>query len=1297
MEIYYGNSAHSKFALQKLLEKVSKHLHVDRMYSEYVHFVKLSERMTESQSFILKELLDYGEQKPVDKIIKKSVIVVPRFGTTSPWSTKATNILHKCGLYQVDRIERGVLYFIDVSQDVDLLSLPRVINIICDKMTETAISSLDDVENMFIAKTGKSVDGIPLLSQGHKALKDANSNLGLSISEDEINYICEKYYEINRDPTDAELMMFAQANSEHCRHKVFNASWEIDGESKSKSLFSIIKNTKSDNAKNVLSAYSDNSAVIEGNEGLRFFPNPTNKEYEFLKEDIAILMKVETHNHPTAIAPFAGAATGSGGEIRDEGATGRGGKPKAGLTGFSVSELLIPGYQQEWEYSYGWPDHIASSLDIMIQAPLGAASFNNEFGRPNLCGYFRTFFAELKGINGKNMRGYHKPIMLAGGYGNIRKEHVSKNNVEASTPLIVLGGAAMEIGLGGGAASSVDSSCSNAELDFASVQRGNPEMERRCQEVIDACWQLGGDNPIEFIHDVGAGGLSNALPELVNDNGLGGYIYQKKIPIDDSSMSPLAIWCNESQERYVIAVKSKNIKKFTDICERECCPFAIVGESTLDKRICVFDDISNNYPVDMAMDMLFGHPPKMHFSVSRDNEYLEELQLANVTVKEALKRVLRLPTVASKSFLITIGDRSITGLVARDQMVGPWQVPIADCAVTLASFYEYFGEAMAVGERAPIALIDAKASARMAVGEAITNIASSCIEKLSDICLSANWMAAVSHGMESSKLYDAVYAVGMELCPELGITIPVGKDSLSMKVEWNDEEPKSVVSPLSLIISAFAPVLDVRKTVTPQLQVEHGDTLLLLIDLGLGKNRLGGSALAQVYKQIGNEAPDLDNPKDIKSFFNVMQSLILEEKLLAYHDRSDGGVVTTLLEMAFAGHVGLHININDFVNSEDDLLPFLFNEELGGVIQIKLADKDYVLDAFLKSGLQESVGVLGTLSDNQEIKITYNNVNVIDGNRIHYQRIWSETSYQMQLLRDNTACAQEEFDNLLDDKDVGLHAYTSWDLEKMKSICINTGSNPKIAILREQGVNGQTEMAVAFKLAGFTSVDIHMTDLIKGSVSLDDFSGLVACGGFSYGDVLGAGMGWAKSILFNAQLLEEFQSFFERDDTFSLGICNGCQMFSKLKEIIPKALGWPSFVKNKSEQFESRSIMLRIEKSPSLFLSGMAGDCLPIPVAHGEGRVLFSCSNDESLIEEHELVTCRYVDANKEVTTRYPYNPNGSENGITGLTTTDGRVTIMMPHPERGFKTIQHSWYPASWGEFSPWMKMFHNARSWLH
>lgn len=1294
-----GAPALSPFRSEKLSGQLKAAVpSVNTVYSEYMHFVDIDSDLSENDQVVLDRLLSYGPRTVRQETDGVLFLVVPRPGTISPWSSKATDIARNCGLKQIRRIERGVAYYIGSGGKLKREERQIIAALLHDRMTETVFHEMGGAELLFHKEEPRALERVPVLSGGRPALVAANHRLGMALAEDEIDYLVAAFSDLERDPTDVELMMFAQANSEHCRHKIFNASWDIDGEGQQKSLFAMIRNTHEMNGEGVLSAYRDNASVIAGSVGGRFFPDPETACYKYVVEPIHILMKVETHNHPTAISPFSGSATGAGGEIRDEGATGRGSKPKAGLTGFTVSNLELPGDRQPWETNYGRPDRIASALDIMIDAPVGGASFNNEFGRPNLAGYFRTFEQRVPGPDGEEVRGYHKPIMIAGGLGNIREDHVEKGDIPVGARLIVLGGPSLLIGLGGGAASSMDSGSSAENLDFASVQRGNPEMERRCQEVIDRCWQLGERNPVAFIHDVGAGGLSNAMPELVKDGGRGGRFELREIPSDEPGMSPLELWCNESQERYVLAVAEKDMERFDTLCRRERCPYAIIGEATEAHHLSLTDAYFNDAPVDLPMEVLFGKPPRMHRSIERTSFTKPIFDSRKIDLNDAIRRILRLPSVGSKSFLITIGDRTITGLVARDQMVGPWQVPVSDVAVTAASFDVVTGEAMAMGERTPIAAIDAPASGRMAVGEAITNLAAASIEKLSDIRLSANWMAAAGHPGEDENLYETVRAVGMELCPALGIAIPVGKDSMSMKTVWEEgEEQKSVTAPLSLVISGFAPVTDVTRTLTPQLRLDRGETDLILVDLAAGQNRLGGSALAQVFAQVGAVAPDVDDPEDIKAFFAVIQGLNRDNKLLAYHDRSDGGMFVTLVEMAFAGRTGIDIRLDGLAEEAGQFARELFNEELGAVIQVHRDDTPFVLQQFSGAGLGSHTSVIGTLNGDDRIRFSFDGKPVVDEARTELQRLWAETSFRIQSLRDNAECAAEEYDNLLDTADPGLHASLSFDPEEnVAAPFINTGARPRVAVLREQGVNGQVEMAAAFDRAGFESVDVHMSDLLSGRTTLEGFQSLVACGGFSYGDVLGAGEGWAKSILFNTRVREQFAAFFERTDTLALGVCNGCQMLSSLHELIPGTESWPRFVRNQSEQFEARLVMAEVQDNPSAFLEGMAGSRMPIAVAHGEGRAEFSGQSQFESFNVGGQVALRYVDNHGAETTRYPYNPNGSAGGIAGVTSSNGRVTVMMPHPERVFRTAQFSWHPADWGDDGPWLRMFRNARKVL-
>ncbi len=1288
-----GRSALSAFRLEKLLATLKKSVpHIVSITTQYRYFIDIEgdRSLSEQDRVTLESLFEISRESEKQADNAAFFLVVPRPGTISPWSSKATDIVHNCGLTDVARIERGTAFFIVSDMPLTAVQRAQLISHLHDRMIEMVFESDDEVERLFMHSEPRPLLSIDILNGGRDALVKANEAMGLALADDEIDYLIDNFTELGRNPNDIELMMFAQANSEHCRHKIFSADWIIDGKPQPHTLFNMIRHTHALHPEGVITAYSDNASVIEGHAIHRFHIDMATHHYAYQGEMQHILMKVETHNHPTAISPFPGAATGAGGEIRDEGATGRGSKPKAGLTGFTVSNLQIPGFEQPWEQAYGKPERMASALEIMLDGPIGGAAFNNEFGRPNLCGYFRTYEAHIPSEAGFEVRGYHKPIMVAGGLGNIRPQHVKKGIFEPGVQLIVLGGPAMLIGLGGGAASSVSSGSSEAELDFASVQRGNPEMERRCQEVIDRCVALGENNPIIAIHDVGAGGLSNAFPELVDDSGRGGRFELRLIPNDEPSMSPMEIWCNESQERYVLGINLERIDEFRDICERERCPWAVVGEATEEQILLVGDADNETTPVDMPMSLLLGKPPKMLREVRRRNVSMPPLKLDDIKFNEAVQRVLRLPAVASKSFLITIGDRSVTGLVARDQMVGPWQVPVADCAVTLADYHGFAGEAMAMGERSPIAIIDAPASGRMAIGEAITNIVAADIDKISDIKLSANWMAACGHPGEDAALYDTVYAVGMELCPALGIAIPVGKDSLSMKTVWQDaDQQKAVISPVSLIVSAFAPVSDAAKTATPQLQTTYGDTDLIYIDLGQGKNRLGGSALAQVYSQIGDEVPDVDEPEKIRQFFAAIAQIRIDGLLLAYHDRSDGGLVTTLLEMAFAGHCGLDIEINGLGES----LPVLFNEELGAVIQVRHCDVEDVLAILREQNLAENSHIIGSLRDDQQIKIQINGQTLLNESRMVLQRNWAETSYQMQALRDNPTCAQQEFDAILDEHDSGLYADLTFDpAEHIAAPMIISGVRPQVAILREQGVNGQVEMAAAFDHAGFTAVDVHMSDILEGRIDLAAFKGLVACGGFSYGDVLGAGRGWASTLLHHEQTRQQFYDFFHRKDTFALGVCNGCQMLSQVKELIPGAADWPRFSRNLSEQFEARFSLVEIMDSPSILLQDMAGSVMPIAVAHGEGRADFSQTGAQA----SAIPAMRYVDYRGKATERYPANPNGSPGGMTAFTTQDGRVTIMMPHPERVTRTVQHSWHPDDWGKDGPWARLFQNARRWV-
>ncbi|PKI02674.1 phosphoribosylformylglycinamidine synthase [Glaciecola sp. 33A] len=1294
MLILRGSSALSPFKQDKLLAQFSAlGIGVSSVQAQYVHFVDVQSELNEADMFVLSQLLSYG---PTSENIDASgyfVLVTPRPGTISPWASKATDIAKNSGLSQIHRIERGIAYYIvfdhktvdSIASDLAAIAAP-----LHDRMTQAVFTQLEHAQQLFVQAEAKPFLSVPIVEEGKAALEQANKKLGLALADDEVDYLFDSFTKLGRNPNDIELYMFAQANSEHCRHKIFNADWTIDGEVQPKSLFKMIKNTFEVSSDYVHSAYKDNAAVMEGWKAGRFYPDAKTQAYDYHHQDIDILMKVETHNHPTAISPFAGAATGSGGEIRDEGATGRGSKPKAGLVGFTVSNLNIPMLPQPWEVAYGKPARIVTALDIMLEGPLGGAAFNNEFGRPNILGYFRTFEQKVDSFNGKEVRGYHKPIMLAGGLGNIKKDHIQKAEITVGAKLIALGGPAMNIGLGGGAASSVASGESNADLDFASVQRENPEMERRCQEVIDKCWQLGDDNPIQFIHDVGAGGLSNAFPELVNDAERGGVFELRNVPNDEPGMSPLEIWCNESQERYVMSVAPENLAVFAAICQRERAPFAVVGEATREQQLTLTDAKFGNKPIDMPLDVLLGKPPKMSKDVVSTTAKGDVFETIAIDIEDAIKRVLQLPTVADKTFLITIGDRSVTGMVARDQMVGPWQVPVSDVAITTSAFDTYRGEAMSIGERTPVALLNHAASARLAVAESLTNIAGANIGDIKRIKLSANWMSASNHPGEDAGLYAAVKAIGEELCPELGLTIPVGKDSMSMKTAWQENgEDKAVTSPLSLVITAFGAVKDVRKTITPQLRHMDGGSLML-IDLGNKQNRMGGSCLAQVYGKLGQTTPDVDSAKQLKSFYLLMQELIEKALISAYHDRSDGGLFVTVNEMAFAGKAGVDVDITGLGN---DAASILFNEELGAVIQVSDSAREAVLALAKKYELSDLMHTIGTVSEKDEICFSSEGKCITKNTRTYYRQLWSSTTFAMQTLRDNPACAKQEHDAKSDTQNPGLHSSLTFDINNdITAPYINIGAKPEVAILREQGVNSHVEMAAAFHRAGFTPIDVHMSDMLAGR-SLDNFAGLVACGGFSYGDVLGAGEGWAKSILFNEKVKATFQAFFERNSSFSLGVCNGCQMLSNVKSLIPGAQHWPHFVTNQSERFEARVAMVEVADSPSVLLSGMQGSRMPIVVSHAEGLAEFTVDGQISKLKNDNQIALQYVDNYGHVTSHYPANPNGSEQGITGLTSLDGRSTIMMPHPERVFRAVSNSWRPDEWKEDGPWMRMFRNAR----
>ena len=1274
IHIHQGINALGAFKAKSLQVKLTQaQPGLSLLGAEYIHFTDLNADLDEDKSAQLTQLLSYEEPLNIDDAIS-SIIIIPRLGTISPWSSKATDIMHLCDITQINRIERAVVYHFDEK----IVNHSEVLSCVMDKMTESELTDIDNAHAIFDHFEPRPFSSIDILSQGKSALEKTNIELGLALSDGEIDYLVESFIKLERNPTDIELMMFAQANSEHCRHKIFNADWTIDNTEQAKSLFSMIRNTYHKHPEGLLSVYSDNSAVMAGFDGERFYADKDGK-YVSSNEHRAILMKVETHNHPTAIAPHPGAATGSGGEIRDEGATGQGSKPKVGLCGFSVSNLKINNATQPWEVEHGKPSQIVSALDIMIEGPIGAAAFNNEFGRPNTLGYFRSY--EQQTPDG-DVRGYHKPIMLAGGLGHIQEQHIKKGEIPVGSKIIVLGGPAMLIGLGGGAASSIKSGEQSEDLDFASVQRANPEMERRAQEVIDRCANLADDNPIISIHDIGAGGLSNGLPELVNDSGRGGRFELRNIPNDDKQMSPLEVWCNESQERYVLAIAPSSLDLFSDICTRERAPFAVLGESTKEQELVLSDELFSDTPINMPMSVLLGNPPKTSINAITQEINLNSLDTSAIKLDDAINRILQLPTVASKNFLITIGDRSVTGMVARDQFVGPWQVPVADCAISISDYVGFKGEIMSLGERTPLALCNANSAARMTIGEALTNMLSGYVEDIHDISLSANWMSASGHPGEDSKLFEAVKAVGMDLCPELGLTVPVGKDSMSMKSSWTDDGvDKSVTSPLSLIITAFSKTPDVRAQKTPLLETDS-DSELLLIDLGFGQNRMGGSCLAQVYNQIGNIAPNLDDSSLFKKFFTVINQLNKANLISAYHDRSDGGVITTILEMAFASHCGLDIETNTSIEA-------LFNEELGCVIQVSNSNKSKVIEALAEAGLTDCTSTIATVNNSDTINITSNGKQIYSQSRAELHTLWSSTSYEIAKLRDNPDCAQQEFDNISQTTD-GIKTDLSFDIDRsIITPYIKTNVKPKIAILREQGVNGQVEMGAAFDKAQFDAVDVHMSDILSGRISLEEFKGLVACGGFSYGDVLGAGRGWASSILYNARAKDEFETFFNREDSFALGVCNGCQMMSNLRDIIPGSQNWPSFSRNVSEQFEARFSSVKIGKSHSIFLNDMQDSIMPIAIAHGEGKASFGGNSINN-------IALQYVDHQGDTTQAYPHNPNGSEQGVAGVTNDSGRVTIMMPHPERVFRAVQNSHHSKDWNERSPWMRMFENARAWV-
>ncbi len=1286
-----GPAAETAFRLEKLQGQLQSRADaVAGVTVSFLHFALSSRPLTEREQNVLDALLTYGmpAEPPAGDF---ELVVIPRIGTISPWASKATEIARICGL-PLQRLERGRAYRLRLSRQLSDAETERLLPLLHDRMTESVVTDSAGEASLFARSSPKPLTTVDVLGEGPQALMRCNQALGMALSDGEIDYLAEQFTAMGRNPTDVELMMFAQANSEHCRHKVFNADWLIDGRAAPKSLFAMIKNTHANAPDGVLSAYADNAAVVEGPTAAWWIPGEETGHYRQVVEPAHLVMKVETHNHPTAISPFPGAATGSGGEIRDEGATGRGASPKVGLTGFTVSHLDIPGWARPWEqHQPGRPGRIASPLEIMLEGPIGGAQFNNEFGRPNIAGYFRTCLLDAGGA----WRGYHKPIMIAGGLGNIRDSQVEKLMAPPGSRVVVLGGPSMLIGLGGGAASSLGSGAGKEDLDFASVQRGNPEMQRRAQEVIDACWALGPDNPVLSIHDIGAGGLSNAIPEIVHQSECGAVIRLRDVPNDDPGMSPMELWCNESQERYVMLLRADAVEAFERICERERCPYALIGELTENRDLRVVDEEFGDEPVAMPLDVLFGKPPKMTREASPVRPAPAPWDRDGIDPGEAVDRVLSFPAVADKSFLINIGDRTVGGKISRDQMVGPWQVPVADAAVTTSGYWGYTGEAMAMGERTPVAIYDGPASARLAIAEAVTNIASADVERLADVRLSANWMAAAGHGDDDYTLFEMVRAVGEELCPELGIAVPVGKDSLSMRTEWQaEQEDRSVTAPVSLIVSAFAPVTDVRRTLTPQLDTAEADSLLLLIDLSGGRQRLGGSALAMSFGRFGGPAADLDEPKRLTGFFDAQRALRRRDLLLAYHDRSDGGLFATLAEMAFAGRAGLEIELP----ADADALGYLFNEEPGVVIQIRSRDLARVQAELANHGL-DAAAVVARVAGHSEIAVAQGGETLYRSARTALHRRWSEMTYRMQRLRDNPDCAQEAYDALEDEDDPGLNAVLSFPLEDRKEQRPGNrraaNRRPRVAILREQGVNSQREMAAAFHRAGFDSYDVHMTDLFSGRVGLDEFRGMAVPGGFCYGDVLGAGEGWAKSILYNDSVRETFETFFRRDDVFVFGVCNGCQMLSALQSLLPGVDRWPRFVRNRSDQFEARLSLVRIESSPSLLLAGMEGSRIPIVTSHGEGRAQFA-SDEAQAACERDSACVRYVDNRGEPARQYPANPNGSPRGIAGLTNRDGRVTIMMPHPERVFRTVQLSWHPPGWGEDSPWQQLFVNARRWV-
>ena len=1280
------------------LQRVSSN--IEAVSGRFVHFVHASRELTKAEEERLASLLTYGDAAE-DVRADLAFMVVPRLGTISPWASKATDIVKNCGIEGVLRVERGTVYSLALKAPLTEEEAAQAAGVLHDRMTESVVARDFPAENLFVELEGRPMATVALVEEGRPALERANVEMGLALSPDEIDYLTDAFTKIGRNPTDVELMMFAQANSEHCRHKIFNARWTVDGEEREETLFGMIRRTHKMAPQGTITAYADNAAIFEGAEVTRLYPRPGSgnefgRVFERKDEMTHTVFKVETHNHPTAISPFPGASTGSGGEIRDEGATGRGARPKAGLCGFTTSNLNLPELPQGFENDsdtvtgektdakYGAPSRIATPLSIMTEGPLGGAAFNNEFGRPNILGYFRTFEANIGGTR----YGYHKPIMLAGGIGNIRDDQTKKDVPPAGSLLIVLGGPGMRIGLGGGAASSMTTGSNSEALDFDSVQRGDPEMERRAQEVIDRCWSMGDENPIIAIHDVGAGGLSNAMPELADLSGKGATFDLSKVPVEESGMSPLEIWCNESQERYVIALDAAKIDIFRDFCERERCPFAVLGTITEEADLKLTRP-EETPAVDMPMEVLLGKAPRMHRDVAHVETKLSAFKSEGLDLAKAVTDVLRHPTVGSKSFLITIGDRSVGGLVSRDQMVGPWQVPVADCGVTTLGFETNRGEAMSMGERTPIAVIDAAAASRMAVGEALTNIAAADV-KLPEVKLSLNWMAACGAKGEDAKLFDAVKGAS-DFCVALGISVPVGKDSLSMRTAWEDNgEKKSVTSPVSLIASAAAPVGDVTLTLTPELR--KIPSVLVLADLGCGRARMGGSILAQVAQRFGDTAPDCEDPAMLARFMGALRTLVNEGAVVAYHDRADGGLAATASEMMFASRLGVKLDLTS-LTKDADVFAALFNEELGGLMQVPAEKAARVAEVMREAGLASVCHFVGEVVDDDALTISANGAELARLDRADLQKAWTEVSWQIARGRDNPACADSEFARIERKEDTGLFAKTTFDVnEDVAAPMILTGVRPKIAILREQGVNSQTEMAAAFTRAGFDAYDVHMTDLLTGRADLAEFTGLACCGGFSYGDVLGAGGGWAKTILHNDRMVEMFRTFFNREDTFGLGICNGCQMMSHLRDLIPGASHWPEFVRNTSEQFEARLVNVEVLESPSIFFAGMAGSVMPVVNSHGEGRVQFLRPEDAALVK----AAARFVDPCGNPTEVYPYNPNGSKGGLTSVTTEDGRFTIMMPHPERSHRAQQLSWHPAEWTDASGWMRMFRNARKWV-